>query len=130
MVKKPYNYKRAECVGLFGYGNGRDGKEFCSTKCPKAKTCWAKTTKRVKETYPPAVMFPYFSAVEKAVTKYGEKKGRRVAVKKLIDAGKIDPYLDQVMLNTQMGVEHQPDSMRQFKGGSWYQHGNVISYHV
>jgi hypothetical protein len=132
VARKP-NYKKAECLGQYGYGNGRTRSNFCQDKCPVFRQCWKETVaKGITRYFPPSDVLEFNSILEKWMRKYPDKpkKARRLAMKEVIEKGKYDPYLQIVVLNTQQGVADQPDPMRQFRGGLWQYHGAIAAYHA
>jgi hypothetical protein len=131
-LSRKYNHRKAECRGNYGYGSGRERKEFCET-CPVSRECWRQTVaKGVTRFFPPGDVLTYNGFVEKWLRKYPDKpiKARRLAMKEAIKKGKYDPYLQIVIMNTRRGYEDNPDTVREFKGGVWYYHEAIAAYYV
>lgn len=130
---KSLDYKKAACLGNYGYGSGRTGKDFCKDTCPATRQCWKQTiAKGVTRYFPPSDVLVFNSLIDKWLRKYPNRpiKARRLALKEAIEKGKYDPYLQIVVMNTQRGVEDRPIAMREFKGGVWFWHGAVVAYHA
>lgn len=131
-LDKP-NPRKQECLGNYGYGSGRERKDFCGLNCPKSRECWKQTVaKGITSAFPPSYVLTYNSLIAKWMRKYPKQpiKARRLALKESISKGLTDPYLEIVVKNTQRGVEDAPAPYKQFKGGTWFYHGAVIAYHA
>lgn len=131
--KKKYNHRKAECLGHYGYGSGRERKDFCSDSCPFARKCWKQTVaKGVTRYFPPSDVLVYNSLIDKWMRKYPNKpiKARRLAMKESIKKGKYDPYLAIVVMNTHRGYDDNPASVREFKGGMWMYHGAMVAFYA
>lgn len=127
------NHRKAECQGLYGYGNGRERRDFCSETCPVSRQCWKKTVAEgITTSFPPSDVLPFNSLITKWLRRYPDKpiKARRLALKESIKKGLYDPYLQIVVMNTQRGVNDSSASYLPFKGGVWFYHGAIVAYHA
>lgn len=130
---RKYNYKTAECIGHYGYGNGRARNDFCGDQCPVSRQCWKQTVaKGVTRYFPPSDVLAFNSLIEKWMRKYPKQpnRARRLALKEIIRQGKYDPYLQIVIMNTRRGFNDQPGPVREFKGGLWFYHGAMVAYYA
>jgi hypothetical protein len=131
MLRVKLNHRKAECIGLFGYGNGRNGgQEFCLARCPIARKCWKRTAKTALEKNTPSLVLRYQELVNRVLRDGGSReKAERLATRALAAKGEMSPYLFVVIRNTQRGYEDAPQWVRKFQGGAWYYYGSVVGYH-
>lgn len=130
---KKMNHRKAECKGHYGYGNGRERKDFCRDICPISRKCWRQTVATgITKYFPASDVLPFNSLIAKWMRKYPDRpiKARRLALKESIEKGKYDPYLQIVVINTQRGVQDSSASYLPFKGGVWFYHGAIVAYHA
>jgi hypothetical protein len=126
------NHKKAECIGYYGYGNGKEEKEFCSTKCPKNKECWKQTAETVNIQTDEKKFHPYWEARARYDTIYpnSPKKALRLTTAYLARKGNIDPYMERVVKNTKKGFDEvnrdTPQVVRDFSGGVWFYGGSIL----
>lgn len=132
-VQRKYNHRQAECLGNFGYGNGRTGYDFCTTRCPAVDHCWLETYKSAEGKADTSVARQWRNIVQRLIDAgKTPQQAKRAATKRMLKVGRPDPALDVVMRNTRLGVQDTyagtSDSYREVKGASWVYCGRVVGY--
>lgn len=131
--QKRYDHESAECIGNFGYGNGRTGYDFCTVRCPAVEHCWRDTHSNAEGKADPSVSRQWRTYLQRFLDAgKTPRQAKLAATRRMLKVGRPDPALDVVMRNTADGVRDRyagtSDSYRQIKGASWVYAGRVVGY--
>lgn len=128
--KKRPNYRKAECVGSYGYGNGRAGRNFCGTSCGASERCWSLTYRDAPLYAEPDIVRRWQRLLER-YRDQGRSEAQIRASRRLLLRGSPDPALSEVARHTRRGVEDRyarvPEEYRKaMQGAVWIYQGRLI----
>lgn len=73
-----------------------------------------------------SVTLAWYHKLARQAQKRWPKTWRAKVMDLLVKAGKLDPWLAQVIENTRQGIQDRK-TRNEWKGGVWYWHGRVVT---